>query len=122
MQMMIRFAAIVDEFGDDKLARFVQAGLPTALLGILTVFAVLSILWGALEVFRYVFYTLPNKRNEEKQKAQVEQNVAPTQPEADVSDDAEIVAAIIAAITASRADEGISPSTSFRVVSFRKRK
>ena len=49
----------------DRLARFTGLGIQTFILGMLTVFAVLAILWGCLEVFRYVFYTIPEKKKAE---------------------------------------------------------
>lgn len=114
-------ASIIDNYGDNVFKRFVEAGLPVAALGILTVFAVLTIIWGALELLKYFFYTLPKMREEEEEEAPEVTPTAPAQPQA-ATNDAEIVAAIIAAITAARADEGIPESAKFRVVSFRKRK
>jgi len=124
----------VDPVGDgktfaDSWARFSGLGIQTFLLGMLTVFAVLSILWGCLEIFRYVFYTIPErKKAEENGEQPVSAPVAPVvaEPEPVVySDDGEVVAAIIAAITAMRneeaAESGVAP-TAFRVVSFRKRR
>ena len=128
---LAKASEFVDPVGEgtawaDRLARFTGLGIQTFLLGICTVFAVLAILWGCLEVFRYVFYTIP-----EKKKAEAAANVAPVAPAVEAepevvetSDDGEIVAAIIAAITAMRSDEaaenGVAPGA-FRVVSFRKR-
>ena len=116
-------ASIIDNYGDNIFKRFVEGGLPIAALGIITVFAVLSIIWGALELLKYFFYTLPKMREEEGdvEKTPEVTPIAPVQPQA-ATNDAEIVAAIIAAITAARADEGIPESAKFRVVSFRKRK
>ena len=114
-----------DNFGNDWFARFVQKGIPTAVLGIATVFVVLALIWGCLEVFKYVFYTIPerNKKAEaEPADKAVEETVVYEEPAAD--DDGEIVAAIIAAITAMRAEDAAAQgtkSTGFRVVSFRKR-
>lgn len=120
--------SFVDTYGDDRIARLLGDGLQTALIGIVAVFAVLSILWGSLEIFKYVFYTLPErKKNKKAEKTAVEapvQVVSPA-PEAQVqavSNDQEIVAAIIAAITAARSEEGCENAPAFRVVSFRKRK
>ena len=115
----------VDNYGDDRWLRFTEKGISTFLLGMLTVFAVLSILWGCLEIFRIVFYTIPEKK---KAAAAAAAPVAPvetaTEAETVESDDGEVVAAIIAAITAMRSDEaaenGVAPGA-FRVVSFRKR-
>ena len=117
-------AGFVDDYGKDTWKRFIDKGIPTAILGILTVFAVLTILWGCLELFKYVFYTLPEQR---KKSESGEENTNPAPSTAPVeeqvyADDGEIVAAIIAAITAARAEEGDVAPTAFRVVSFRKRK
>lgn len=116
----------VDPYGDNMWQRFVEGGITTALLGILTVFAVLTIIWGSLEVFKYVFYTLPEKR---KKAAKTESAPTPAVTESApvvqpvvYSDDRAVVAAIIAAITAAREEEGIPSSVPFRVVSFRKKK
>ncbi|MBR2473490.1 MAG: OadG family protein [Clostridia bacterium] len=124
MLMINYLASIVDNFGNDTMARFVEAGLPVALLGVLTVFAVLSIIWGSLEVLKYFFYTLPEMKKKEvsQQESQSVSERAPVQSQGAYANDEEIVAAIIAAITAARADEGVPPSVPFRVVSFRKRK
>lgn len=116
----------VDPYGDNIWQRFVEGGLTTALLGILTVFAVLSIIWGCLEVFKYVFYTLPEQRKkaeaDEPAKAPAVTESAPVAQPAATVDDKAVVAAIIAAITAAREEEGIPSTVPFRVVSFRKKK
>ena len=115
-------AGFLDTYGDNTWARFVEKGVPTAILGMLTVFAVLAILWGCLEVFKYVFYTLPEQRKKtESAQTAVEPDTAPRE-EQTYADDGEIVAAIIAAITAARAEESNGAPAAFRVVSFRKRK
>ena len=116
-------AGFLDTYGDNTWARFVEKGVPTAILGMLTVFAVLAILWGCLEVFKYVFYTLPErKKKANAENAVAEPEAAPEQEEQTYADDGEIVAAIIAAITAARAEESDGAPAAFRVVSFRKRK
>ena len=116
-----------DPFGNKVWNRFIEGGLPTAILGMVTVFAVLSILWGCLEIFKYVFYTLPEQR---KNASSSEANADAASPESKsvseeeyaYADDGEIVAAIIAAITAARSEQGTAAPSGFRVVSFRKRK
>ncbi len=120
-------AKFVDNYGDNVWHRFVEGGLPTAALGVLAVFSVLTILWICLEVFRYVFYTLPERRKKSAKKDSTPAPAPSAEATAQVTqvsyaNDGEIVAAIIAAITAAREEEGISPSSSFRVVSFRKKK
>ncbi len=125
--VMLAVSGYQDPYGDDWVTRFMEKGLPTALLGMVTVFAVLSIIWGFLEVFRYVFYTVPerNKKGEApvvKAQPKPAEKPAPAVSTAPVkTNDAEIVAAIVAAITAMRADENVSDPSAFRVVSFRKR-
>ncbi len=121
---MLAAEKFVDTYGDDWVARFIGDGLPTALLGIVTVFVVLSIIWGFLEVFRYVFYTVPQRNKENGASApspKAQSLPAQSRPVVQSTNDAEVVAAIVAAITAMRADENIASPSSFRVVSFRKR-
>ena len=119
---MYYLAGFVDTYGENTWKRFIEGGLSTAILGILTVFAVLIILWGSLEIFKFVFYTLPEqKKNAEKE--QTKENTSISEPEQQTyADDGAIVAAIIAAITAAREEEGVSAPAAFRVVSFKKRK
>lgn len=125
-------SGFTDNYGDDRWARFLEAGIPTALLGMITVFVVLALIWGFLELFRYVFYTIPKKREDAEsetdgngaEKSGTSENVteftAQDLPEEYFSDEGEVVAAIIAAITAARSENSESPR-GFRVVSFRKR-
>ncbi len=123
---MLAAESFVDSYGDDWVARFIEKGLPTALLGMVTVFAVLAIIWGFLEIFRYVFYTVPERNKKgsapvvKPQAVPTVQNVVQSAP-VKAANDAEVVAAIVAAITAMRAEENISNPSSFRVVSFRKK-
>jgi sodium pump decarboxylase gamma subunit len=90
-----------------------SAGTVT-LLGMATIFAVLALLWGVVQLLHLV---MP-KQKEKKPKAQTaETQVAPA-VEKPTEDDGAIVAAITAAILAARTEEGIT--TGFRVVSFRR--
>jgi len=97
-------------------------GLQTALLGMLVIFAVLSVLLIVLTAFKFIFYKQPKT---EKKAAPVKVEApapapvaapapAPAQPAA--ADDAELVAVITAAIAAMMD----APQTSFRVVSFKR--
>ena len=102
-----------------------SAGIVT-LQGMLTIFAVLAILWFVIEIMHYVIHGGTEKK---------EQNSSPSVPSATPDDaavaaaiaaalaasedDGATVAAITAAIIAARAEEGID--TPFRVVSFKKR-
>ena len=99
-----------------NIADAIPFGVQTALLGMGVVFAVLIILWAVLSVFKLVFY----KGNKEEKASDTAPVQAKPQPEPisvqPQSDDAELVAAITAAI-ALVMDK---PQTSFRVVSFKR--
>ncbi len=92
------------------------------LLGIATVFAVLGLIWVAIELFHRFCSAIPAKKTEEDAPAaSIPAPIAihaPAAPVAPATDDAEIVAVIIAAIEAAKAE---TPNGKFRVVSFRKK-
>lgn len=113
-------------------SRFSGMGIQTAILGILTVFAVLIIIWGCLELFHYCFYTLPESRKHAPSEDKADNSADSTDASSEEyvteateeTDDGELVAAIVAAITALRAEEAGATGTApgaFRVVSFRRR-
>lgn len=84
------------------------------LLGIGTVFAVLAILWGLVELLHLLLNPISDKKsNKSKEPTPIETAPAPVPAPAS---DLEIIAVITAAIAAS---SGTSPS-SFRVVSFKR--
>ncbi len=102
------------------------------LRGMGTVFLVLIILWGIIELFNYV--STSGERAAKAKKAKAAENApaepAPVfpskpaepvaEPEPAVSDDGAIIAAIMAAVEAYRAGEG-KASLPYRVVSFRRK-
>lgn len=102
----------------------ITTGLEVMLFGMAVVFAVLILLWGILEIFRVIFYEIPKKKAAETEAKPAEaDNVPAPAPvieeaveEVAETDDAEVVAAITAAISV-MLDK---PQTSFRVVSFRR--
>ncbi len=83
------------------------------LLGMLTVFSVIFIIWLMLVVFKFFVYDLPGKKSiKEEQHEPVK-----------CSDDEETVAVIMAAISAYRAAESPDGKASpFKVISFKKKK
>ncbi len=106
-------AAEAMTFGD-KMA----LGGQVMLLGIGTVFAVLAILWGLVELLHLILSPLSGekkKKSKEPAPAPVEAAPAPV-PASAPADDLEIIAVITAAVAAA---SGSSPS-SFRVVSFKR--
>jgi uncharacterized membrane protein YebE (DUF533 family) len=114
-----------EEGGYQTIGDVLAGGFPVFLVGLLTVFAVLAIIWGVLEVFHYLAYTLPHKKMESKKNASSSTPAESLQEDASIADaiptqpqDEEIVAVIAAAIAAAEADH---PNGQFRVVSFRKK-
>ena len=94
-----------------------EAGTVT-LLGMGAIFGVLALLWGAIELF-HVCVSAVEKKKAAKQAPEKPAFDAPEEvSDAQVSDDGALIAAITAAITAARAEEG--NTTGFRVVSFRR--
>ena len=102
-------------------------GGSTLLIGMLVVFAVLGIIFVALQIMRAVFTKNAIKAKQARRAEEAQQKAAPapaaveeSEPEAaaPASDDTAVIAAIVAAISAytGKAPEG------FRVVSFKKRR
>ena len=101
-----------------------MAGI-VSLQGMLTIFLVLSILWGAIELLHYFLVGRKEKSVAATKDAPAEEATvqpspvvenAPVAPVA--TDDGAIVAAITAAISAQLADDGYTGA--FRVVSFKR--
>ena len=105
------------------------------LIGICTVFAALALLWGVISIFKIFMYDIPQKRIKKKAEeelmahcvesdsaasveAAVPANPAPTAE----ADNAQLIAAISAAITAYNTDPETGCALPFRVVSFRRSK
>lgn len=102
--------------------RAAQAGI-VFLQGMLTIFTVLILLWGAIELMHIVLY------GKKKKKKKIKTFIHPTAPEeaketgeekafGTPEDDGAVVAAIVAAIRAMRGEEGNTGT--FRVVSFKR--
>ena len=90
------------------------AGIVT-LQGMLTIFLVLSILWGAIEIMHRVLHK--DKKETKKESAPAAAPVVTPAP-VEVQDDGAIIAAITAAIMAMRSESG--EGSAFRVVSFKR--
>ena len=92
------------------------AGIVT-LQGMLTIFLVLSILWGAIEIMHRVLHKDKKETKKDPAPAAAPAPVVTPAP-VEVQDDGAIVAAITAAIMAMRSENG--ESSAFRVVSFKR--
>ena len=114
---------VVMSFGANRLSA-------TSLAALLMVFAVLTLLWGVLAIFKYFFYDIPKRKKEDDTHTAEEtlESMAPATPApapvpvpvaaSPATDDAALVAAITAAIAAALAEDGYTGG--FRVVSFRR--
>ena len=108
---------IVDfkNFNVDQLLDALIFGGAVLLIGMLTVFSVLCILWLFLVLFRLVFHDIPKKRAEKHPLKPVVVDETPR--EVKTMDDGEIIAVISAAIAMAENDNS---GAKFRVVSFRR--
>ncbi len=85
-------------------------------IGMITVFSVLCLLWLFLAVFKLIFHDIPKKRSKKKKLSPVV--ITPEKVvEARNHDDKEIVAVIAAAIAMAESDNS---GMKFRVVSFKR--
>ena len=87
------------------------------LIGMGTVFAVLTLLWACLSLFKVFFHDLKNA-TPKKEVVKNEEAVPATPIETSATDDNEIVAVIAAAIAAAESEH---VGAKFRVVSFKRK-
>ncbi len=108
---------IVDfgNFDPSQLGTAALFGGAILLIGMLTVFAVLFILWVCLMVFKYFFHDMANKEN----RVATESAPAPVAPSAPVYNESEEIIAVIAAAIAMAESE--SSGIKFKVVSFKRK-
>ena len=90
-------------------------GGQVVLIGMATIFAVLTILMFALKLFEMIFAGTGKSKNKKEAAAPVAEEVLP----AAASDNTEEIVAVIAAAIA--AAEAESPALKFRVVSFKRK-
>ena len=110
--------ALID-FGNLELGAFGKAflyGGSILVIGMITVFAVLCILWFCLAIFKFCFHTIPEKRKSKKKQEPITP-VVQKAAEIKKQDDGEIIAVIAAAIAMAEADNS---GMKFRVVSFKR--
>ena len=99
-------------------------GLTNTLLGLLIIFLVLTILFGAVKLFAILLPKLTEKKKDSKSKAPQTDKSAESIAKAPAShpataDNGAVIAAITAAVSLLLEEEGQDP-TGFRVVSFRR--
>lgn len=104
----------------ESLGQRVTTGLGNLVLGMLVVFAVLTVLWLILEIVGKIFAKSDAKATAKKAAEVKSAPVAePVVPEEEDNDE-ELVAAITAAITLCLEAENGGEAPAFKVVSFRK--
>ena len=122
--MFLTTTGTVTTEAPSRLDLFLETGLPTLLIGMLAVFAILGIIFVVLQIMRAVFTNNATKAKKVKTaeepavKAEEIPQASVAEETTPATDDCAIVAAIVAAISAytGKAPEG------FRVVSFTQRK
>ncbi len=120
MMLNVAIKALADMGGAFSPERLALAGQMT-LLGMGMIFAVLSLLWGVLVIFKMIF-ARPEKKVKAAPAPKAEPVVVPEPVVAPAaSNDAELIAVLTAAIAAYEASQGneVAPG-GFRVVSFRR--
>ena len=120
MMLNVAIKALADMGGAFSPERLALAGQMT-LLGMGMIFAVLSLLWGVLAIFKMIF-ARPEKKVKAAPAPKAEPVVVPEPVVAPAaSNDAELIAVLTAAIAAYEASQGneVAPG-GFRVVSFRR--
>ena len=99
----------------------------TPLVGIAMVFAVLTILWGVLALFKLIFArpkkdkTQNNKKTDEASKSESTVDATAVVAPVAATDDSELIAVLTAAIYAYESEQNPNePIGNFRVVSYRR--
>ena len=121
MMLNVAIKALADMGGAFSPERLALAGQMT-LLGMGMIFAVLSLLWGVLTIFKLIFVRPEKKKVKAPAAPKPEPIVVPEPVVAPAaSNDAELIAVLTAAIAAYEASQGneVAPG-GFRVVSFRR--
>lgn len=88
-------------------------------IGMLAVFGVLCLLWGALTLFKIFFYDLPAKKKTENEAPETPAPAAPAVAAVPAANEDEELIAVLAAAIAMAESECIGAK--FRVVSFRRK-
>ena len=102
----------IENFGD----KFLYGG-QMLLIGMLTVFSVLIILWIALTLFKLFFHDLPSRQKNVPKEEKAD--VAPVQQVSEANENEELIAVIAAAIA--MAENECGGNKQFRVVSFKRK-
>lgn len=114
------FTQKIVDFGNFEVGQLWDAfkfGGSVLLMGMLTIFAVLTILWGCLLLFKLFFHDLKYRTKQSAKSQPVAVTVATETPR-EVQDDGELIAVIAAAIAMAESENS---DVKFKVVSFRRK-
>ena len=121
------FTAALDSTAEKMpIGERVTYALQVSLIGMLAVFAVLTIIWGALVLMRIVIEAITKQRNKKNKGSDTNEPAVEVSAEEASSvdyDDEQLVAVITAAVAAARAEEAKKDGRTaggFRVVSFKR--
>ena len=111
--------AIVDynNFDVSQLGEAALFGGAMVLIGMVTIFAVLVLLWGCLALFKVIFHDLPEKKKSNKSADAEDVTLTAAPVKVNTAND-EIVAVIAAAIAMAESENN---GLKFRVVSFKRK-
>ena len=113
------FTKSIVDYGNFDISQIGSAllyGISVLLIGMITIFAVLCILWLFLIGFKLLFHDLPKKKSAKK-KATPVVNLVERKTESSESLDGELIAVITAAVAMAEKDH---TGMKFKVVSFRR--
>ena len=106
-----------ENFDLSQLGNAAVFGGAILLIGMLTIFIVLIIIWFALALFKFAFHDLAAKRSVSRSAESAGEAEAPL-PVIQAAEDSEIIAVIAAAIAMAESE---SSGRKFKVVSFRRK-
>lgn len=112
------FSSPVIDFSSFEVSQLGEAlvfGAAILFIGMLTVFAVLCILWLFLVIFKLVFHDLPKRKPKKETLTPVEVNESATR--SNTLEEGELIAVLAAAVAMAESE---CPGSNFRVVSFRR--
>ena len=113
------FSKPIVDFGNFDISQIGNAflyGISVLLIGMITIFAVLCILWLFLVGFKLLFHDLPAKKLAKKKAAPIA-NPVERKAEVSATTDGELIAVITAAVAMAERDHS---GMKFKVVSFRR--
>ena len=108
-------AAVVEMSTSERFSEMIVC----TVIGIATVFALLAIFWGMLELMHVIFSKVEKSKQKKEQQNVVTEKQQNSLAQENPSDDTQIVAVLTAAVACMLETQG-APATSFKIKSFRR--